>query len=122
MLGPYFDPTSSPRRYFTSRPEWNDVYEITDGGGTRVLTTTANRIHAIAYRKMSGDDIIYYCGLDTGQVYRRNVTTGIETTLSTNVPNMKCSGYGMQWSDFSQSITFAYEIDGYNGIAEIVDP
>lgn len=122
MLGPYFDPTSSPRRYFTSRPEWNDVYEITDGGGTRVLTTTANRIHAIAYRKISGDDIIYYCGLDTGQVYRRNVTTGIETTLSTNVPNMKCSGYGMQWSDFSQSITFAYEIDGYNGIAEIVDP
>jgi hypothetical protein len=122
MLGPYYNASGGPRRYFTSRIEWNNVYEITDGGGTRVLTTTANRLSAISYRKIGADDFIYYCGHDTGQVYKRNVTTGVETQFTSNVPNFRCTGYGMQWSDFSQSIIFPYEIDGYQGIAEFVDP
>lgn len=122
MLGPYFDPTSNPRRYFTTRPTWNNIYEITDGGGTRVLTTTANTVHGFAYRKVGADDIIYYCGLDSGQIYKRNVTTGVETQFTMSVPNLRCSGYGMQWSNFSQAIVFAYEIDGYYGIAEFIDP
>lgn len=123
MLGPYFDPTSSPRRYFTSRADWNNIYEIIDGGGTRILTTTTNdRVHGMAYRKVAGEDIIYYCGINNGQLYKRNVNTGVETQLPYNVPNMRCSGYGMQWSNHSQAIVFAYSLDGYNGIAEIIDP
>lgn len=122
MLGPYYDASSNPRRYFTTRHSWKNIYEITDGGGTQILTVTDQEIRSMAYRKVGGDDIIYYCGYYSGLIHKRNATTGVETQLPVNVPGFKCGDYAMQWSNFSQSIVFAYEIDGYIGLAEIVDP
>ena len=122
MLGPYFDPASNPRRYFTARHDIRQIYEIVDGGGISILTETNQNFISFSYRRKGSEEYIYYCGINGKRIHRRHVGTGTEITFMTKIPGLTCTEFAMQWSETSQSIVFAFTLNGMAGIAEFIDP
>jgi hypothetical protein len=97
------------------------VFEIFPGGNIRQIYQTQNAIHdSFLFRRQGSDEILYYC--NGSRIRKANITSGTEATLDWSMPTMSCKGFTMSYNTANNSIIFAFEQNGLNGVGEYFLP
>lgn len=91
------------------------------GGTTSAYETLNNFIHAYDHYKSGADEFVFYCST-TGNLYKRNIATNVETFLPMPISSMKCDSGSIFYSSIRDSLIFAYKQNGLYGIAEYLNP
>lgn len=100
----------------------NQLYTIPSLGGTVASFETMNNpFIAYDFYKSGGDDFVFYCST-TGNLYKRNITTDVETALTLPISSMKCDSGSLFYSSSRNSLIFAYKQNGLYGLAEYLAP
>jgi len=99
------------------------IYSIPASGSTTfsLYATTSSDIFAFDIVNDGANPMIYYCGTN-GNLYKKNVTTGVETNLPLPLTSMTCSGSTIKYHAGRNSVIFAYKQNLLYGIAEYRNP
>ena len=98
------------------------LYSLPSMGGVATLFETMNNaILSYDFYKSGGDDFIFYCST-AGNLYKRNITTNVETALPLPISSMKCSSNSLFYDAGRNSLIFAYKQGNLYGIAEYTNP
>lgn len=129
-------PVPSPLRLNHTRATW-DAYasrwaimgsgatairSITSGGNLGTITTLANAARSFAYRHDASTHIAYYCSQTDQMLHKKDLATGVETTLAWPIASVHCSGRALIYDPRRNTLVFPYEQDGLYGIAEYLAP
>lgn len=98
-----------------------NVYDVTVGGVLNSFTTLNTGAKSFTYRVKLEVSYIYYCGTD-GKLYRRNMATSTEDSLPLPIAGMSCESAALFFRESSQSLIFAYKLNGLMGFGEYFDP
>jgi hypothetical protein len=112
LARPIYDP---PRWIFLKHND-QTVITLTPGGTKATLTTLANAAVAMAYKSSTNE--LFYCAASNGRLYKKNLTTHIETLLPWPVASMKCDGLNMIYNATRNSVIFIFSQNDMMGVAE----
>lgn len=100
----------------------NSLYTIPSLGGTvNLFETMNNGFVSYDFYKGATEDFVFYCST-SGNLYKRNITTNVETALTLPISSMKCSSGSLFYHSARNSLIFAYQQNGLYGIAEYLNP
>lgn len=100
----------------------SSLYTIPSLGGTvNLFETMANGFIAYEHYKNGADEFVFYCST-SGNLYKRNVATNVETQLTMPISSIKCDSGSMFYHTGRSSLIFAYRQNGLYGIAEYLNP
>lgn len=100
----------------------NYINTIPVGGGvTSRFELTSNGIAAFDYIYSGPDMILFYCSTN-GNLYKRNVTTNVETQLSLPSTSIKCNGQSLHYDSGRNSLIFIFKQNDMYGIGEYDAP
>lgn len=116
-------------RFDSSTGKWlitirnsNTLYSIPSLGGTvSIFESMANGFIAYDFWKSGTDDFVFYCST-SGNLYKRNVATNVETQLTLPISSMKCDSGSLYYHAGRNSLIFAYKQNGLFGVAEYLSP
>lgn len=115
-----FDSTTN-NWLFTIRGQ-TSLYSLPSLGGTVSLFETLNNpMLSYDFYKSGGDDFVFYCST-SGNLYKRNITTNVETALSLPIASMSCASNSLFYDASKNSLFFAYKQNNLYGIGEYTDP
>lgn len=98
------------------------IHALPDAGGVVSILDTANvAIMNFDHLRVGSDHFFFYCGSD-GKLYRRNLTTKVETLLPLPTNSMKCGGHALHYHEERDSLMFIYNENDMSGIAEYKNP
>ncbi len=106
---------------FTIRGQ-NTLYSLPSlGGVVTAFETMNNNFISYDFYKSGGDDFVFYCST-SGNLYKRNITTDVETALPLPIASMSCASNSLFYDAGKNSLFFAYKQNNLYGIGEYTDP
>jgi hypothetical protein len=102
----------------------NKIYSMPASGSSTLslyTTTTSSTINSFDIYNDGVNPMIYYCGID-GKLYKKNVTSGVETNLPLPLASMTCAGSSIYYHAGRNSVIFSYAQNLLFGIAEYRNP
>lgn len=128
---PYTLTTTIQERFHTDTTNNNWIFSIKGqsslytvpslGGTVTLFRTMSNGVNAFDFYHNGTTGFVYYCST-SGNLYKRNLTTNVETALTLPISSMKCSSSALFYNSSRNSLIFAYAQNGLTGIAEYLSP
>ncbi len=93
-------------------------------GNVEDIATLPMDFKSIAYRRVGGDDVLYYCAASDGLIRRFVIGAASQDNnpLAWPVASMRCAGNRMFYYAARNSLVFPYEQFGLHGVAELINP
>ena len=100
------------------------IRSFSSGRTGSIQTFTQLNIPATSFllKQFSGfnnDSYIYYCGLNDGRVYAKNVRTNSEIALNWPISTISCVGQNLTYDATNDSIVTPFKQNGLTGVVEI---
>ena len=99
-------------------PNYSAVHVLPVGGNKATITLN-NTLLAADSKHNAFDHVIYYCAVN-GNLYQRDVGSGIETQISYPFPDMVCRGHSILYNSERDSLIFGFEYRGMGGVGEVM--
>lgn len=113
--------TTTGNWLFTIRGQ-NTLYSLPSlGGVASAFETMNNNFISYDFYKSGADDYVFYCST-SGNLYKRNITTNVETQLTLPISSMTCASNSLFYNAGRNSLFFVYKQNNLYGVAEYTNP
>jgi hypothetical protein len=125
--------SSTPMTYNSFNNSWSNVIQAASGGnkalhvftpgGNKTSVTLVNWPKNSTRKHDAGNNLVYYCDLYSHKIYKRNVTTSVETEILPDMPFVpKCESKSIHYNSERNTLIIAVDYLGNSGLIEMPAP